>query len=727
MKHFFAVALFIGLNVVLVAQHSVARKWNELVLKAIRNDFARPTVHARNLLHTSVAMYDAWATYDDYADTYFLGNTIGGFFFPIQPINMPEDRKAAQEEAISYAVYRLINHRFKNSPKKEDTFKKINELMQELGYDVNFTSTDYSSQRPAALGNYIAEKIIAFGLQDGSNEANDYANQYYRQVNGPLAPATPGNRFLFDPNRFQPLSLSVAIDQAGNLIPGENIPFLSPEWGNVQPFALTEQDATTYFRRGNAYKVYLDPSAPCFIDSEDKQGSEEYKWNFSIVSVWGSHLDTANQVIWDISPASIGNTKLEEYPTDFETYKNFYDFFEGGTVQYGHAINPKTGQPYEPQLVPRGDYTRVVAEFWADGLDSETPPGHWFNIFNTVSEHPLLEKRFNGRGELLDDLAWDVKGYLILGGAMHDAAIAAWSIKGWYDYVRPISAIRYMGVQGQSTNPDAENYSILGIPLIDNFIEVVRENDPLAIQNRNNIGKIKLYTWRGPDYIGDPKEDKAGVDWILAENWWPYQRPTFVTPPFAGYISGHSTFSRAAAEALTLITGDAYFPGGMSDFKIKKNEYLVFEQGPSLDMTLQWATYRDASDQSSLSRIWGGIHPPIDDIPGRKIGAQVGVRAYEKAIPYFNLDAVAVKNLLPVQTLVIAPNPAKVGSTIELKSDFITSSKTQLTVYNLLGKIVHQQWITSEANFVLPSFEQGLYVVELVQHPKKWIGKLMVR
>ena len=86
--------------------------------------------------------------------------------------------------------------------------------------------------------------------------------------------------------------------------------------------------------------------------------------------------------------------------------------------------------------------------------------------------------------------------------------------------------------------------------------------------------------WRGPDYIEDEETDTAGVGWILAENWWPYQRPTFVTPPFAGYVSGHSTYSRAAAEVLTALTGDAYFPGGMSGFEIKANEFLVFEDGP---------------------------------------------------------------------------------------------------------------------------------------------------
>ena len=66
---------------------------------------------------------------------------------------------------------------------------------------------------------------------------------------------------------------------------------------------------------------------------------------------------------------------------------------------------------------------------------------------------------------------------------------------------------------------------------------------------------------------------------------------------------------------MTQLTGDAFFPGGMSEFHVGRNEFLVFEEGPSVDMTMQWATYRDASDQTSLSRIWGGIHPPIIACP----------------------------------------------------------------------------------------------------------------
>ena len=73
-------------------------------------------------------------------------------------------------------------------------------------------------------------------------------------------------------------------------------------------------------------------------------------------------------------------------------------------------------------MVKRGDYTRVLAEFWADGPDSETPPGHWFTILNYVNDNPLLNKNFEGQNEALSDLEWDVKSYFTLSGAMHDAA-----------------------------------------------------------------------------------------------------------------------------------------------------------------------------------------------------------------------------------------------------------------------------------------------------------------
>ena len=614
---------------------SVARLWNEAMLEAIRNDYARPTVHARNLYHLSAAMFDAWGAYTDEATPYLLGQQYGSADCSLDltkfQTNTNTQQQSDREKAISYAAYRLIRHRFAASPSASVTALNADNLMAELGYDIAQQSSDTTQGNAAALGNFIAECYIQFGLQDGSNEASGYTSLHYAPVNPPLSPQLPGNPDIADPNRWQPLALSTFIDQAGNPITGGALEFLGPEWGNVQPFALTDDELSIYQREGGLYKVYHDPGTPAQLGTET---SGAYQWGFALVALWSSHLDPSDGVLWDISPASIGN--VGALPTTADDYPSFYDALQGGDASLGHSINPKTGMAYEPQWVPRGDYTRVLAEFWADGPDSETPPGHWFVILNAVTDHPALKRRFRGKGEELDLLEWDIKAYFALGGAMHDAAISAWSIKGWYDYVRPVSALRAMAELGQSTDASALSWHPDGIPLTPGTIELVQAGDPLAGYDNQFVGKIKVRAWQGPEYVVNPVNDTGDVGWILMDNWWPYQRPSFVSPPFAGYVSGHSTYSRAAAEVLTLLTGDEYFPGGKSEFEIKANDFLVFEQGPSVDITLEWATYRDASDQCSLSRIWGGIHPPQDDIPGRIIGEKIGIKAFEFAQTYFN-------------------------------------------------------------------------------------------
>lgn len=630
----FTILCFLVFNAGITAQnHSVARLWNEQLIQSIRKDFARPTVHARNLFHMSAASYDAWAVFDSEAKPYFLGNTINGFNIPFNGFTPGSDIEAQRKEAISFAMYRLLLHRFKFSPEGVGARTRFNNLMDSLGYDRSFTSTNYASGSAAALGNYIADRIIAYGLQDGSREQFLYQNAYYQPKNGGLIIFNRGNPNLVEPNLWQPLTLNVFVDQSGNQIPTNTPPFLGAEWGNVVPFALADSVKQVYQRDGHDWNVYHDPGTPPLLDPLSVANSHYYKNTFGMVLQWSSHLDPDDDVMIDISPKTLGNSP--ELPSDITQYNNFYDYMNGGHQEDGYPVNPVTGQPYPEQMVKRGDYARVLAEFWADGPESETPPGHWFTILNYINDHPLFEKKYRGTGAVVEDLEWDVKTYFMLGGAMHDAAVSTWAIKGWYDYVRPVSAIRYMASKGQCSDPNLPSYHPEGLYLIPGFVELIYPGDPLAGLQNENLYKIKAKAWRGPTFISNPQTDVAGVDWILADYWWPYQRPTFVTPPFAGYISGHSTYSRTAAELLEKITGSPYFPGGLGEFVAKKNEYLVFEDGPSTDIKLQWAAYRDASDQSSLSRIWGGIHPPADDIPGRKNGIKIAKNAFTKAETYF--------------------------------------------------------------------------------------------
>lgn len=702
------------------AQQSVAREWNEALLHAIREDFARPTMHARNLFHMSIALYDSWAVCDTTTSTYFLGKTVQGYTCPFNGIRIPaaSHKEAFQEEAMSFAAFRLLMHRFKDSPGADSSLPRFQRLLQHLGYDELDTSTNYTSGGAAALGNYLAHYLISYGRQDGSNEQNGYANKFYTPINDPLDPKLEGNPDLDYPNRWQPLAFDFFIDQSGNPIPGSVPEFLSPEWGAVSPFALADSNLTTYNRNGNDYLVYHDRGAPPFLDTSAIGGeSEEYKWNFSLVSKWSSHLDPGDTTMWDISPATIGN--VQSFPTAIEGLRGFYDEINGGDIGVGRTTNPSTGQPYAPQVVPRADYARVLAEFWADGPDSETPPGHWFTLLNYVSDQPSLIKKFRGQGPTLTNLEWDVKSYFCLSGALHDAAITAWGNKGWYDYIRPVSAIRYMAQKGQSSDSTLPSYHPAGILLDSGLIELVKRGDSLAGNNNENVNKIKLKAWKGPDFILDPVTDSAGVDWILAGNWWPYQRPTFITPPFAGYVSGHSTFSRAAAEVMTLFTGDEYFPGGMGEFTASKDSFLVFEKGPSVDVRLQWATYRDASDQCSLSRIWGGIHPPADDIPGRLMGIEIGVNAFNEAEAYFNNRRTGIAKLSNASiAFKVYPNPiANNTVTVELNLPS-SNAKVHILWINMFGKVVREARVLcnevgQKTQLSTKGLASGIYVLHI--------------
>lgn len=139
---------------------------------------------------------------------------------------------------------------------------------------------------------------------------------------------------------------------------------------------------------------------------------------------------------------------------------------------------------------------KVIAEYWADGPNSELPPGHWTEFAAFVAERDGL------------DTNQSVKLFFALSNAIFDASIATWDAKVAFDYVRPITAIRHL-FRGK-----------------------------------------KILAWGGPG---------LGTQEILGEAWKPFQSATFPTPPFAEFTSGHSGFSMAAATVLKIFTGSDQF------------------------------------------------------------------------------------------------------------------------------------------------------------------------
>ena len=151
----------------------------------------------------------------------------------------------------------------------------------------------------------------------------------------------------------------------------------------------------------------------------------------------------------------------------------------------------------------------AIVHFWADGVSTYTPPGHW----NAIAADDFIKKNFS-------EVRW-ARNMALLNMAMMDAAIVCWDTKMFYFNPRP-----------SQLNP-----------------------------------QIKTYT---------------GL------------------PNFPAYISGHSTFSSAAATVLGYI--------------IPENK----------------GAYEAMAKDASLSRMYGGIHYRSDCEVGLTVGANIGNYAVAK-------------------------------------------------------------------------------------------------
>ncbi len=570
---------------------SIARRWSELLIDSIRRDIPHPPKHARNLHHVSVAMYDAWAAYNP--------GVTGVVFDDGKLVGSDEDIATA----ISYAALRVLSHRYKTAIGAATSLDCYTKFMDVLGLDPADEHRD--GDDPIAVGNRIGFGVVERFADDGANEANGYVDTTGWTAGNPVMVVDRTGTNVVDPDIWQQLNLGTAETQNGIVLESSVQPYIGAHWREVEPFAVSPDPVRD---------AYGDPLGPFPSVTQPEMAD----WVVDMI-VKEAELEIDDGVMWDIGPKGRGNNTL------------------GTNDGSGYTVNPATGQPYPANLVKRGDFTRIVAEMWADGPASETPPGHWLVLSNQVSD--ALAARAEGplvpfaTGEEVDRLAWDVGLYLSVTGATHDAAIVAWGMKRESLGPRPITLVRWMAQRGQRTDPSSISYDPDGLPLVPGLIEEITAETAAPGERHHAlrwyVGEIAVRGWRGEP--GNRADDHTRVGWMRAVEWIPYQRRTFVTPAFPGFISGHSTFSRAAAEVLAAYTGSAYFPGGMFEYVAKKDAYLIFENGPSEDVRLQWATYYDAADQAGQSRLWGGIHIWPDDRIGRINGAAVGDTAITRA------------------------------------------------------------------------------------------------
>ena len=109
--------------------------------------------------------------------------------------------------------------------------------------------------------------------------------------------------------------------------------------------------------------------------------------------------------------------------------------------------------------------------------------------------------------------------------------------------------------------------------------------------------KYTYNTWR-PIQLADGAGTAVNSQIETIANW----EPLINTPPFPEYVSGHSTFSGAAAAILTAVFGDNYsFTATSIGLPGVTRTYTSFEQ---------------AAEEAGMSRIYGGIHFLFSDTAG---------------------------------------------------------------------------------------------------------------
>jgi hypothetical protein len=228
---------------------------------------------------------------------------------------------------------------------------------------------------------------------------------------------------------------------------------------------------------------------------------------------------------------------------------------------------------------------KAVVEFMRDGPRSTGQSGHWLRFAQDVSRRDKYT------------LDQDVKLFFTVSNVAMDAFIAAWEAKRVYDSSRPWLLVRHY-----------------------------------------YAGK-EIGGWAGPG---------KGVVKMKGEQWHPYSPDTFVTPPFPGYVSGHSTVSAACAKMLELFTGSDHFgfverrhAGVLTEAEAECIAMQSLDGKPGdaklkCDVELALPTFTATAEMAGISRVMGGYHIQADNIEGLTLGRRVATYSWPKYQAYFD-------------------------------------------------------------------------------------------
>lgn len=170
----------------------------------------------------------------------------------------------------------------------------------------------------------------------------------------------------------------------------------------------------------------------------------------------GSYTSEANAFLWQPLPTATGSLQIAAVPhwrgvTTFGLPANWqYDsrYAAPGPLIPNSNVYRQQAREIAGHVANLNDERKACAVYWADGPGSETPPGHWSLIAQSISRRD---------GNTLDE---DVAMFFAFGNAQLNAGVVSWEAKYRFDFARPTTVIRWMNYYGaKKPDPAFQNWN----------------------------------------------------------------------------------------------------------------------------------------------------------------------------------------------------------------------------------------------------------------------------
>jgi hypothetical protein len=153
--------------------------------------------------------------------------------------------------------------------------------------------------------------------------------------------------------------------------------------------------------------------------------------------------------------------------------------------------------------------------------------------------------------------------------------------------------------QGRSLSENARALALINMAISDSLVA-------------SFLNKYHFNFWR-PETAIHAGDADGNSNTVGDPSWAPF----IVTPCFPSYPSNHGSGSGGAAEVLRRVYGEA--------------GHSITLTNPAVpDITLQYTSFKQITDDISDARVYGGIHFRTDQVAGEQLGRAVGKTVYKR-------------------------------------------------------------------------------------------------